>query len=41
MKPRYNEATLLLLEERIGKVYLQQRRGIERDYKHKIFGQSS
>jgi predicted MPP superfamily phosphohydrolase len=34
-----NEATLLLLQERVGKVHLQQRLGIERDSKHKIFGQ--
>ncbi|MFA9421663.1 MAG: metallophosphoesterase, partial [Gammaproteobacteria bacterium] len=34
-----DEATLLLLQERVGKVHLQQRLGIERDYEHKIFGQ--
>ncbi len=34
-----NEATLLLLQERVGKVHLQQRLGIERDSEHKIFGQ--
>jgi len=40
MTPRpLNEATLLLLQERVGKVHLQQRLGIERDYEHKIFGQ--
>jgi len=35
----YDEATLLLLRERVGRVHLQQRLGIERDYEHKIFGQ--
>ena len=35
----YNEATILLLKERVGKVHLQQRLGIERDYERKIFGQ--
>lgn len=40
MTPRIlNEATLLLLQERVGKVHLQQRLGIERDSEHKIFGQ--
>jgi predicted MPP superfamily phosphohydrolase len=34
-----NEATLLLLQERVGKVHLQQRLGIEGDSEHKIFGQ--
>jgi predicted MPP superfamily phosphohydrolase len=34
-----DEATLLLLQERVGKVHLQQRLGIERDFEHKIFGQ--
>ena len=34
-----NEATLLLLQERVGKAHLQQRLGIERDSEHKIFGQ--
>ena len=34
-----NEATLLLLQERVGKVHLQQRLGIEREAEHKIFGQ--
>jgi len=33
------EATLLLLQERVGKIHLQQRLGIERDFGHKIFGQ--
>ncbi len=40
MTPRPpNETTLLLLQERVGKVHLQQRLGIERDSEHKIFGQ--
>ena len=34
-----NEATLLLLQERVGRVHLQQRLGVERDSEHKIFGQ--
>ena len=34
-----DEATLLLLQERVGKVHLQQRLGIERDSEHKVFGQ--
>jgi predicted MPP superfamily phosphohydrolase len=34
-----NEATLLLLQERVGKAHLQQRLGIERDSEQKIFGQ--
>ena len=33
------EATLSLLKERVGKVHLQQRLGIERDYEHRVFGQ--
>jgi len=35
----YDEATLLLLRERVGRAHLQQRLGIERDYEHRIFGQ--
>jgi len=34
-----DKATLSLLQERVGKVHLQQRLGIERDSEHKIFGQ--
>ena len=36
---RLDDATLLALQERVGKVHLQQRLGIERDYEHRIFGQ--
>lgn len=35
----HDEATLLLLQERVGKVHLQQRLGIERDFEHRVFGQ--
>lgn len=34
-----DEVTYRQLQERVGKVHLQQRLGIERDYEHRIFGQ--
>ena len=34
-----DEKTLALLQARVGKIHLQQRLGIERDYEHKVFGQ--
>ena len=37
--PPLDDTKLLLLQERVGKVHLQQRLGIERDSEHKIFGQ--
>lgn len=35
----FDEATLLCLQKRVGRVHLQQRLGIERDFEHRIFGQ--
>ena len=34
-----DEETLALLQARVGKIHLQQRLGIERDYERKVFGQ--
>lgn len=34
-----DEATLELLQRRVGRIYLQQRLGIERDYERRVFGQ--
>jgi len=34
-----DEATLVLLQERVGRVHLRQRLGIETDYERRIFGQ--
>jgi len=34
-----DDATLQLLRARVGKIHLQQRLGIEREYEHKVFGQ--